>query len=70
MSGRSRGRFVTWLLSRALGARRAEPSDADLRRADHPSQTRGLGVRPDERLRDWWRPRWLRIHRAGGDGAG
>lgn len=53
-----------WNLGTFLaGRRRARPRPEDIRRLDWPTDTRRIGVRVNELLRDRMRPRWLRLVR-------
>jgi len=47
----------TWLARR----RRPQLDEQDVRRHIYRDQTRSMGVRLTERLRDRLRPRWLRL---------
>ncbi|MCK6485251.1 MAG: hypothetical protein L6R00_14080 [Phycisphaerae bacterium] len=49
------------LLSR--GRSRGRPPPAEVRRIDHAGHTRRVRPRFDERLRDLFRPTWLRLSR-------
>ncbi len=55
---------AAWALAVWLSARRAARADGDAhRRLDFRTQTRGMGLRLTEWLRDRMRPGWLRVRR-------
>lgn len=59
-----------WLLGAWLASRRRACISADeLRSHDHRAQTRGMGLRMTEFLRNRLRPAWLRMRRAEDEGA-
>jgi hypothetical protein len=45
------------------GRSKVRATDADYARLDIPHQTRFMGVRVNERLRDRLRPAWLRLRK-------
>jgi hypothetical protein len=49
--------LATWLAAR----RKAKVLPEDLARSDYRGQTRGMGLRMREALRDKLRPRWLKV---------
>jgi hypothetical protein len=63
---RWRRRQVGWWLRLGgllRGRSKVRATDADYTRFDIPHQTRFLGVRVNERLRDRLRPAWLRLRK-------
>lgn len=50
-----------WTLAAWLSARRRVQADTVVPPDTHRRQTRGMGVRMNEQLRDRMRPRWLRL---------
>jgi hypothetical protein len=55
---------MTWLAAR----RRAPVRPEDVQRQIYRQQTRGMGLRMTEWLRDRLRPGWLRLRKNGDDG--
>jgi hypothetical protein len=54
-----------WLLGTWLAAlRRAKARPEDVQRQVYRAQTRGMGLRLSEWLRDRLRPTWLRVRRS------
>ncbi|MBN1763928.1 MAG: hypothetical protein JW860_01620 [Sedimentisphaerales bacterium] len=65
MAGRQRnwrGLLSNLLLRWNLSAR-VRPTPENFRKIDHPANTRKIGLRFTEKLRDNFRPRWLKLHR-------
>jgi len=60
----ARAATLIWNLGGLLGSRRRPvATPEDVRRFEYRTQTRGMGLRLTEWLRDRLRPRWLRIRR-------
>jgi len=69
MPGRLRSLCTGWLWSMVTWLKARRPPNVrpeDVRRHLYRWQTRGMGLRMSEWLRDRLRPRWLRLRRGNG----
>jgi len=57
-------RLLYEIAARIAALRPARPDADDLARHDRPATGPGRRLRMGERLRDAWRPRWLRLKRS------
>jgi|GEM_PF-955261 len=52
--------LILWLLIIGLSKK---PGEKQLRRMEFSTSTQRMGLRFTEKLRDYWRRRWLRLYR-------
>jgi hypothetical protein len=60
--GRVWQRLILWVLNVRIAARWRRAAEGDVRRFVWSDNTKRMGVRFSERVRDAWRGRWIRLH--------